>query len=261
MTTAEKNYFIANLSLLYSQLPLSDRFEAAAEHGFSAVEIQFPYELSISEIGSKLTEYGLRLHLINIPAGDLLQGGKGLSCHPENEQAFREACAQAMEYATALNVRTVNVLAGNLCPEDNRATCLDTYISNIRYAAELFMLEGIQVSFEAINDKDMPDYLYHSFTEMLDIYRKTGHANAGMQYDIYHMARMGEDIISQLGEYGEQIAHIQFADVPGRGAPGSGSLDLPGIFKAIEASSYIGPVAAEYKITGDNDLDYAWLKL
>lgn len=255
------NFLIANLSLLYSDKPMLERFSAAAAHGFSAVEIQFPYEWSIDSLKAAADQAGVGIHLINIPAADLLQGGKGLSCHPEHIEAFRSACVLAMRYALGLRVSKVNVLAGNLGVEDDRAVCLATYIDNIRYAAELFMSEGIMVTFEAINQIDMPNYLYSRFDEMYHIFKQVSHPNAGMQYDIYHMAMMQEPVSTQLQAHAAEIGHIQFADAPGRGAPGTGCLPIGDYFQVVEASVYSGGVAAEYKLSGDASKDYGWLAI
>jgi len=253
------NPLIANLSMLYTDKPMLQRFDAASSYGFSGVEVQFPYEWSSEQLKYAADEAQVQIHLINLPAADLLDGGRGLSCHYDLQNEFRRACAKALEYAVVLGAKKVNVLAGNLQPNDKKADCLACYIENITYAAELFMSEGIEVCFEAINNLDMPDYLYSGFSEMLDIYHRVSHPNAGMQYDIYHMARMGEDIPYQLMTYADHIGHIQFADCPGRGAPNSGELPLGEYFQLIENSSYIGAVAAEYKTVGDSDTDYSWL--
>ncbi len=253
------NQLIANLSMLYTDRPMLERFSAAAEYGFSGVEIQFPYDWSARELKEAADKAGVRIHLINVPAGDLLQGGRGLSCYDEQQDDFRKACALALQYGSVLAVEKVNVLAGNIDNASHREACLNCYIDNLRYAAELFLSEGITLSFEAINSLDMPGYLYSSFDEMLAIFQKVAHPNAGMQYDIYHMARMGEDIAHQLAHYGDKIAHIQFADCPGRGAPGSGDLPLGEYFQLIAASDYTGVVAAEYKTEGDENHDYGWL--
>lgn len=253
------NQLIANLSMLFVDRPMLARFEAAAEYGFSGVEIQFPYEWPAEELRKAADDAGVQIHLINVAAGDLLQGGKGLSCHFDLQGQFREACAVALDYGKTLGVEKINVLAGNVSNEVDRQESLSCYIENIQYAAELFMAEGIQVCFEAINNLDMPHYLYSSFNEMLDVYNKVNHPNAGMQYDIYHMARMNEDIYTQLNQFADKIAHIQFADCPGRGAPNSGDLPLGEYFQIIAASAYNGVVAAEYKTVGDDEQDYAWL--
>ena len=99
--------FSANLSLLFTELPLAERFAAARAQGFHAVEIQFPYELGIDTLAQRLRENDQQLVLINVPAGDLMEGGDGLACVPGREHAFRDAVEQAVDYARALAVPTV----------------------------------------------------------------------------------------------------------------------------------------------------------
>ena len=104
--------FSANLSLLFAERPLIERFAAARAAGFSAVEIQFPYELPVDVIRHELHTHALQLVLINVPAGDLMQGGDGLAGLPGREAMFRHAVTGALSYAKALQVPAVNVLAG-----------------------------------------------------------------------------------------------------------------------------------------------------
>ncbi|HNH44416.1 MAG TPA: TIM barrel protein, partial [Agitococcus sp.] len=129
-------HFSANLSLLFKEYPLIERFAVAKQAGFDAVEIQFPYELSIAEIKQQLDQHDLNLVLINVPAGDLMQGGDGLACVPSQEQAFRMAVMEALRYAHELGVGRVNVLAGRQPVECELLDCLKTLASNLRYAAE-----------------------------------------------------------------------------------------------------------------------------
>lgn len=254
------NPLIANISMLFSDLPMEQRFLKAAEYGFSQVEIQFPYDWPADTLKNWAEEAGVSVYLINISAGDLLAGGKSFSCHPEYATEFREACTQALHYGKALGVSKINVLASNLLPDDDRDLCLSTYIDNIRYAAELMMHDGIQVTFEAINQRDMPNYLMCSFEDMKAVYDSVMHPNALMQYDLYHMAAMNEPIKEQILEWGSLIGHIQFADFPGRGAPATGSLPLVDFFRCIGESAYAGCVSAEYRLSGDECIDYGWLR-
>src|SRR5512145_3045756 len=101
--------FSANLSMLFTELPFLDRFEAARRAGFEAVEIQFPYEHSIDALRAALHDAGVSLVLINVPAGDLLAGGDGLACIPGQERAFAEALELACAYGSALGVRCTNM--------------------------------------------------------------------------------------------------------------------------------------------------------
>lgn len=239
--------FSANLSLLFTEVPLLERFGAARRAGFQAAEIQFPYELSIEAISAELDRHELELVLINVPAGDLMQGGNGLAGVPGQEQAFRRAVLQALPYAQQLGVRCVNVLAGRQTADADLVQCLHTLVANARYAAEAFHSIGVTTTLEAINTFDMPGFLISNIAQMQEILEAADHPTLKMQFDCYHLARMGEDVVSSLLENVSQIGHIQFADAPGRGAPGTGKLPLQGIFEVIEMLPYTGWTGAEYR--------------
>ena len=91
--------FTANLSLLFTEANLIDRFKAAKQQGFKAVEIQFPYNLSAQTLRDVLEQQQLKLVLFNVDANDLLQGGEGLACVPEKRDQFRQAVTQTLGYA------------------------------------------------------------------------------------------------------------------------------------------------------------------
>jgi len=242
--------FNANLSLLYSELPFLERFSAAAEDGFRAVEIQFPYDTPAAEIKSALEQAGLEFVLINVPAGDLMSGGLGLACVPGREPEFEQALEQCIEYVRILRPTSVNVLAGRAAAED-RAESLNVLHSNINKAVSMLEPEGVQVTLEAINTYDMPEFLISSFAEMRDFIEES-QVNVRMQFDIYHMTRMGEPVAALLRQYGSQIGHIQFADVPGRHEPGSGELDIKSLCTIAAESGYQGWFAAEYRPAGQS---------
>ena len=125
----------------------------------------------------------------------------------------------------------------------------DTFLRNLEYALEAFTPLGIKTVFEAINTVDMPNFLIHSGAQMLEVLRDLNHRDLLMQYDIYHAARMAENYADFIAEHGAKIGHIQFADNPGRGEPGTGEIDFPQLFKLIETSAYQGWLGAEYKPT------------
>jgi hydroxypyruvate isomerase len=251
--------FTANLSLLFTEVALIDRFKAARQAGFDAVEIQFPYALSAAAIKNELDEHDLKLVLFNVDAADLLQGGEGLACVPERRGQFKTALVQTVEYAELLKPEAINVLPGR-CLEDNRlAQYLDTFKENLRIAVEAFAPLGIKIVFEAINTHDMPGFLIHSGEQMLGVLAELDRPELFMQYDIYHLQMMGERPETFIAEQAEQIGHIQFADCPGRGQPGTGRIDFGRMFAAIEDSGYAGWVGAEYKPIGTTAESLNWL--
>lgn len=251
--------FCANLSLLFTEVELSHRFALARQMGFSAVEIQFPYELPAATLRELLDEQQLQLVLFNVPADDLLQGGEGLAAVPSKRAQFEDALALALDYAQYLAPEVINVLPGRCHDPHQRTRYLDTLQHNLCMAEQQLAPLGIKTVFEAINTFDMPDFLVHSSQQMLDLLHLLQRPELYMQYDIYHMAMMGESPHDFLRQHAAKIGHIQFADVPGRGQPGSGLLDFAAIFHCIQHSAYTGWVGAEYRPSGHTSDSFAWL--
>jgi hydroxypyruvate isomerase len=252
--------FTANLSLLFTEVPLICRFAAAKASGFNAVEIQFPYELSAQTISAELDAQQLQLILFNVSADDLLQGGEGLAAVPEKQTQFKVAVDQAVEYAKILKPETINILPGRCFDSDRLKIYQATLKDNLRYALNAFSPLGIKTVFEAINTIDMPDFIVHSSTQMLDIMAEINHPDLMMQYDVYHMLMMQEDPAHFIPQYSDKIGHIQFADYPGRHQPGTGNTDFKQLFAIIKPSNYTGWVGAEYKPLSSTTNSLSWLK-
>ena len=251
--------FTANLSLLFTEVALIDRFKAAKQAGFNAVEMQFPYALSAAAIKSQLDEYDLKLVLFNVDAADLLQGGEGLACVPAKRDQFNEAVAQAVNYAELLKPEVINVLPGRCLDKSRLEHYLQTFKENLCFAVDAFSPLGVKTVFEAINSHDMPGFIIHGGAQMLDILNQLNRPELLMQYDIYHMHMMGEKPETFIAEYADKIGHIQFADCPGRGQPGTGRTDFKRIFSAVEESAYSGWLGAEYKPVGTTIESLEWL--
>lgn len=250
--------FSANLSMLFTELPLTERFAAAHKAGFTAVEIQFPYELSITTLETLLKENSLALTLINVPAGDLMQGGDGLSCVPGQQKNFRAAVAQALEYASALNVPMINILSGRQPAGVAKAECMNTLVENLEFAVSAFKTAGIKTVIEAINIFDMPRFFVHSLHDMHFLCDSI--SGLKMQFDCYHMSRMGENILPSLRDNLALIGHIQFADNPGRHEPGTGNIEYDRIFSLLRDSPYAGHCGAEYRPSKPTENTLTWLQ-
>lgn len=250
--------FTANLSLLFTEYELIDRFKSAKLHGFKAVEIQFPYSLDAENMRNVLGELDLKLVLFNVDADDLLQGGEGLACVPEKRAQFRLAVDQAVAYAEILKPEAINILPGRCLDQSRLQDYLQAFTENLYFASEAFAPLGVKTVFEAINTTDMPGFIVHSGEQMLDILARLNHPNLFMQYDIYHMQMMNEKPDEFIARHADRIGHIQFADCPGRGQPGTGGTNFNALFSAIESSAYSGWIGAEYKPVGTTEDSLGW---
>lgn len=252
--------FSANISTLFRERPLLERFAAARRAGFAAVEIQFPYEAPLAELVRAKEAAGVAVDLINLPAGDFSTGVRGIAGLPEPRyrDEFRAGVAKGRDYAKALGARKTNVLAGIKPVQARREDCLAQLAENARYAAEALAAAGVRVVVEAINHHDVAGFLVNRTEQALAVAEAAG-PDVGVQADLYHMARMGEDIPAALQRLGGRLAHVQFADAPGRGEPGSGALDWATLFSAVDHAGYAGFAAAEYNPTRRTEETLGWL--
>ena len=252
--------FSANLSMLFTEVDFPARFARAARCGFEAVECMFPYDWHRDRLAAALDRHQLELVLHNLPAGDWLAGERGIACLPGREGEFQEGVGQAIDYATTLNCRRINCLAG-VAPEGAHPdTLMNTLVANLRFAADALGRAGIQLLVEPLNNHDVPDFVLTATREAFALIDAVGHPNLAIQYDVYHMQRMEGDLIATLTANIDRIGHIQIADVPGRHEPGTGEINFANLFAAIDDAGYAGWVGCEYLPRGGTEEGLAWRK-
>jgi hydroxypyruvate isomerase len=241
--------FAANLGFLFTEHPFLERFAAAREAGFTAVEFSQPYEFAPEEIASRLRDNALEMVLCNLPMGDRARGDFGIACRPGREAEFREGVARGIRYAHALGIPKLNCISGAVAPGEDRAALRETLIANLRLAAREFKAAGLDLVLEPINTRDVPTFFVSRSPEAAAIIEEVGAGNLGLQCDLYHTVMMGDDPAAILESLAPAIRHIQFADAPGRGEPGTGKIDFAPLFALIDRLGYGGWVAAEYRPT------------
>lgn len=253
--------FAANLSMLFTEVEFLDRFAAAARAGFQGVEYLFPYDYPAEEIKRRLDDNGLTQVLFNLPAGDWAAGERGIACHPDRVEEFREGVERAIAYARVLGNTQVNCLAGIKPQGVSDDEARQTLVENLRFAAGKLADAGILLIAEPINTRDIPGFFLNRTEQALAIFDEVGSDNLRLQYDIYHMQIMEGDLAPTIETHFARIAHVQIADNPGRHEPGSGEIHYPFLFAHLDRLGYDGWVSAEYKPAGRTEEGLGWLDL
>ena len=252
--------FAANLSMLFTEVPFLDRFKAAAEAGFDAVEFMFPYDFKASDIASALKDYGLELVLHNTPPGDWAAGDRGVACDPARVHEFRDGVEKAIDYAQALRCPRVNCLSGKLpacvTPEGARGALVD----NLRYASEKFASANTGLLIEPVNSRTIPGFFVDRPSLGFAIVAEVGSPNLKVQYDIFHAQVMEGDLANTMEREWANIGHIQIADNPGRHEPGTGEINFPFLFQRIDALGYTGAIGCEYSPATDTAAGLSWFR-
>lgn len=252
--------FAANVSMLFTELPFLDRFQAAGKAGFEAVEFLFPYEHDATEVAGALRANELTLALFNFPAGDFGAGDRGLASDPSRIDTFQQSVALAMDYARVLRPEKMNCLAGKIQPGVSRQEQLDTLVANLGYAAEAAAAQDVKLVMEPLNPFDAPGYLVSTPDEGFSVIEAANHPNLKVQYDIYHAQRAQGNMADTLAARMPLIGHIQIADSPLRNEPGTGEINYPFVFEAMDAAGYDGWVSLEYKPRTDTLSSLEWLR-
>jgi 2-dehydrotetronate isomerase len=263
--------FAANLSMLYNEHALLDRFAAAAADGFQGVEFLFPYEFEAGQLAQRLSDHGLQQVLFNAPPGDWNQGERGMACLPGREAEFRSGILRALEYAQVLNCPRIHVMAGLMPAHIERPRLQATYEANLAWAAAQAASAQRDVLMEPINPRDMPTYFLNTQADAHAIAQRIGASNLKVQFDLYHCQIVEGDLAMKIRQYlpTGRVGHFQIAGVPQRHEPDLGEINFSYVFDVIDevsaACGWQGWVGCEYRpargaVPGGTSQGLGWLR-
>lgn len=251
----------AHISWLFAERPYSQRVQAARAAGFRWIESAWPQALADREqLPASVSEQGVEVALLNCPAGAVDRGERGFANDPtrrvELEQAFLAAAALAQRIGAA----KLNLLVGRKLADVRVERQRAAVVAALRAIAPEAADRGLQIVIEPLNAIENPGYLAPTPTDALELIEAVGSDALELLLDVYHVARAGGDPLAELERCAGLIGHVQLADFPGRGQPGSGSLDVRGILERLDASGYTGAVGLEYEPRGSSEESLAFLQ-
>jgi hydroxypyruvate isomerase len=236
-----------------------DRFRAAAEAGFSRIEILFVHALDRDRVARLLKEHALELVLFDPYPGNWDAGERGLLSLPGREAEFAQSISEALEAAKLFGTKRLNAIAGVLPPGVNRSDAEKTAVDNLRRAAPIAKSAGVLLLVENINTTDMPGYFADTAERAAALVQAVDRPSVRLQLDQYHVGMMGGDPLDAFSRYRQVIEHVQIADVPGRHEPGSGQQPIREFLAALDKGGYTGAVGLEYRPSASTDAALAWL--
>ncbi len=249
-------YYAANITQLFRDLPLAERYRRIAEAGFAAYELLFPQREDAAEVLELQQRYGLRLALFDLEVDP--DQPKGVLSAPD-ESRFWYRLDEAVQLARKLDCRRLNAMVGLKRPDLDERQQVDLVSERLRRAADQVAGEGIDLYVEALNDRDNPGNFLTTSAVGFEIVRRVDRPNVRFQYDVYHMQIMENNLIDTIRKNVALIGHVQIADVPGRHEPGTGEINYPNVLKALADAGYDGYVGLEYSESSPTVDPFAWL--
>ncbi len=237
--------FAANLTMMFTEWTFLDRFAAAADAGFTAVEFLFPYEHAPDEVAGRLHRSGLTPALFNLPSGNWAAGERGLAALPGREAELDAALGRALPYVAATGVSRVHLMAGLAPAGDMAATA--TFRAAVRRTAAVLAERGVTLVLEPINGRDMPGYFLNDIDAAAVLIEEMGVPNLALQFDLYHCQIIHGDVTTRMRRLMPVIGHVQVASVPSRHEPDGEELACPFLFEELDRLGYAGFVGCEYR--------------
>jgi hydroxypyruvate isomerase len=236
--------FAANLTMMFNEWSFLDRFKAARDAGFTAVEFLFPYEHPADVIAKALQSAQLEQALFNMPPGDWAAGERGLAALAGRDDEFAQAVERALVYAEATGVKRLHMMSG-LADRGDKA-CAALYEKNLLKACDALAAKGLDLVIEPINGRNMPGYFLNSVDWAHELIQRLNRPNLKLQFDIYHCQIIHGDVTMRLRAMMPEIGHIQIASVPSRHEPDQEELNYPFLYSELDRLGYSGFVGCEY---------------
>jgi hydroxypyruvate isomerase len=259
--------YLANCSMLFTEHPLLERPRAAKDAGFDAIEFWWPWpdqpvpnDGEVDDFVSAVRDAGVRLVGLNFFAGDLAGPDCGVLSIPARAAQFRDNIDVAVGIGDQLGVTGFNALYGNRIEGVTAEEQDELAREQLQLAARSAARIGATVLVESVSGpKPYPLRTAADSAAVVQAVRDTGQVNIGFLCDLFHLANNGDDVAGAIAAYVDLVAHVQIADCPGRGEPGTGSIDLDGLLGDLADRGYAGWVGLEYKPSTDTETSLAWL--
>lgn len=248
--------FAANLSMMFTEHAFLDRFDAAAEAGFAAVEFLFPYDHPPEAIAERLERNRLTQALFNLPPGRWEEGERGLAALPDRFEEFKSGLERALDYVAATRVGRVHLMAGNASRDDPEAEA--SYRRAISHAAPKLAERGVDLLLEPINARNMPRYFLNDFAYAGELIDSLGLPNVKLQFDVYHRQIMHGDVTMAFRALQRMVGHVQIASIPSRHEPDGEELNYPYLFAEFDRLGYDGYIGCEYNPRAGTLAGLAW---
>jgi hydroxypyruvate isomerase len=256
--------YTVNCSMLFTELPVLERPHAARAAGFDAVEFWWPFDsptpadAEVAAFTGAIQEAGVRLSGLNFAAGDMPAGDRGILSDPAMTAAFRDNVHIAVGIAETLGTRAFNALYGNRGENVSPAAQDEAASANLALAGAAAQRIGAIVLIEPVSGA--PRYPIKTAADAVGVIDRVrdehGTTNLRLLADLYHLSVNGDDVRAAIGVHRDRIGHVQIADAPGRGEPGTGDLPLGSYLDDLLAGGYRGYIGLEYKPTRSDTFDW-----
>lgn len=247
--------FAANISLMYGEADFDDRPALARDDGFTAVECWWPFATptpAVAEVRGfleRLERAEVRLTGLNLFAGDMPAGDRGILSDPGAGEAFASNLAALTEIARETGCRVFNALYGHRLPQHSPQEQDAVATERLRTAADRLEPLGGVIVLESLTRGENGPYPLVTLDDSVRAAAAAERDGVKVLFDAFHLHNNGAEVAETLRAHAAHVGHIQIADSPGRGRPGTGEIDFVRLYDAVASIGYDGWIGCEYRET------------
>jgi len=261
--------YCANLSILFTEIPFEERAAAAAHSGFQSVEMWWPFSDPVPETRAvdallrQLERAGVELRAMNFFAGDMAAGDRGVASRPDRQVELRDSIPTLIRIAQETECRLFNLLYGQLDDRWSENEQQQTAVTAIADAAGAVKEINGTVLLEPLAAGLNGRYPLTSAQQIVDLLTEQLSTvdNVELLFDTFHLASNGFDVLNCASRYAPYVRHVQLADAPGRGEPGTGRLPFKALIDTLDHLGYAGWLGCEYKLSTSTEDSLSWLPI
>lgn len=252
--------FSAHIGFLFGELPFAERFAAASNVGFTAVEHPSPFHIPVEQVADLLEDNDLEFVQTGFPAGDPARGEKGFAALRDRRADFRDAIAPTLDYASRIGCHMLHAMAGIVPAGAPRQAMWDEYLENLGFAADAARAYDIDIIIEPIGPGSITNYFIDQPQLALDAIKALARPNVRLLFDVFHAVSLGTEPLAFIAAHSRLIGHLQIADFPGRHEPGSAVIDFAKVFAAVSQAGFAGHIGCEYHPSERTIDSFGWMR-
>lgn len=251
--------FAANIGMLFQEHAFLERFRAAAESGFAAVEFPRLYGATVSTVDSALRTNGVHLVQFSMPRGDIARGERGVANDPRRVNEFHQGVEWTLDTVARFGCTRVSCPIGNTLSDIPLSTQWNTVAENLHHACERAASAGVTLLIEPLNVFDHPGTLLTTMAQARSVIAAVAHTRLRIMCDVYHMQRTEGNLTHAILEHLAFIDHVQIADSPGRHQPGTGEINYAFVLQTLVDAQFGGWCGLEYQPRGSTRESLTWM--
>jgi len=225
---------------LFAQL----RFMAGA--GFSALLdggfLGRPQEVQ-ARLAKEMEQLGMTL---GGPYCSTTIGGQSLVAGTDQQEAYARYYKAVCEKLKRVNGKWFLVVPGELVKGMPMEKMTANLIENLKAIMKEVEPTGRILTLEPLNPRDHGGLFLTKIQQAMDICKAVGSLSCKIVNDLYHQQITEGDLIPNIKNAWEYIAHYHLGDSPGRNEPTTGEINYRSIFKFLREEGFQGVLGMEH---------------